>query len=100
MKRALFAALFIGVQLSAVLAVGAEIDTSTLTCPKGLKLGVYDTPKEGTKPWRDKHIRCEKIDIKCPPLMKPVFHDTEVYGSTTMDNGKFVRCEEIQGPPN
>ena len=86
--------------LFAAVALCADPDTSALTCPQGLKLGIYDSPKEGTRPWRDKHVRCEKIDIKCPPLMKPVYHDTEVYGSTPMDNGKYVRCEEIQGTPN
>jgi len=94
------AVLCAGVVLFAAVALCAGPDTSSLTCPQGLKLGIYDSPKEGTKPWRDKHVRCEKIDIKCPPLMKPVYHDTEVYGSTPMDNGKYVRCEEIQGTPN
>lgn len=89
-----------GVVLSATDALSAEPDTSALSCPQGLKLGIYDTPKEGTKPWRDKHVRCEKIDIQCPRLMKPVYHDTEVYGSTPLDNGKFVRCEESMGAPN
>lgn len=89
-----------GAVLIATVALCADPDTSTLSCPQGLKLGIYDTPKEGTSPWRDKHVRCEKIDIKCPPLMKPVYHDTQVYGSTPLDNGKFVRCEEINGPPN
>ena len=100
MKMLVSVALCAGAALAATGALGADPDTSTLTCPKGLKLGIYDTPKEGTKPWRDKHVRCEKIDIQCPHLMKPVFHDTEVYGSTPMDNGKFVRCEEILGSPN
>jgi hypothetical protein len=92
--------LVVGSLQCATVALCADPDTSTLTCPQGLKLGIYDTPKEGTKPWRNKHIRCEQINIKCPPLMKPVYHDTQVFGSTPMDNGKFVRCEEISGPPN
>jgi hypothetical protein len=90
----------VGTILFAAVALCAEQDTSSLTCPQGLKLGIYDTPKEGTKPWRDKHVRCEKIDISCPLFMKPVYHDTEVYGATPLDNGKYVRCEEINGPPN
>jgi hypothetical protein len=89
-----------GTILFAAVALCAEQYTSPLTCPQGLKLGIYDSPKEGTKPWRDKHVRCEKIDISCPLFMKPVYHDTEVYGATPLDNGKFVRCEEINGPPN
>ena len=88
-----------GACLIASVALGTDPDTSTLTCSQGLMLGIYDTPKEGTKPWRNKHIRCEKVAITCPPLMKPVYHDTEVFGSTAMDDGKFVRCEEMQVPP-
>ena len=99
MKRALFAALFIGVHLSTALAVAAEVDTSTLTCQKGFKLGVYNEPREGTRPWRDKHVRCEQATVTCPPLMKPVTYDTEVYGSTPLD-GKFVRCEQKTVSPN
>ena len=100
MKKSLSAAVFAGLILVAAGARGADVDTSTLTCQKGFKLGVYDEPREGTRPWHGKHLRCEQTAITCPPLMKPVYHDTEVFGSTPLDNGKFVRCEEIPGPPS
>ena len=100
MKRGARSVLSVGMCFFAAGAVAADLDTSALTCPKGLKVGIYDTPKEGTKPLNGKHVRCEQISITCPPLMKPVYHDTEVYGSTLLDDGKFVRCEQISGPPN
>lgn len=78
-------------------AEGADLDSSILTCPQGLKLGIYDTPKEGTRYWRNKYIRCENLTVTCPPRMKPVYYDRKVYGSTPLDNGSFVRCEEGRG---
>jgi hypothetical protein len=95
MKRIISLAVVIGLSLAALRVNATDLGTSTLSCPKGEILGIYNQPREGTIPWYDKYVRCEKID--CPWGMKPSFYDTEVYGSQPVD-GSFVRCDDAFVP--
>jgi hypothetical protein len=81
-----------GLLLSSFKVNAIDLDTSNLTCSKGMKLYIYDQPQEGTIPLNDKHVRCELIQVECPWGLKPAYFETKVYGSTPA-HGKYVRCD-------